>query len=78
MDGLAGHTESVGDLLPGPAQRARVLHLELLEGVVEDAEGGDGAKPDRRVAAVGRVRECLKLGHPMSSFLDEHGTVKVS
>jgi hypothetical protein len=75
MNGLPAHTKGVRDLLPGPAERARVLHLELLEGVVEDAEG---AKPDRWVPAVGGVRERLKLGHLLSSFLDERGAVKVS
>jgi hypothetical protein len=68
MDGLPAHTERVRDLLPGPAQRASVLHLELLEGVVEDAKGGDGAKPDRRVAAVGGVGERLKLAHLVVKF----------
>jgi hypothetical protein len=41
--GLPGNAEHLGDLLPGPALPAGVVHLEGLKLLKQPAEGGDGA-----------------------------------
>jgi hypothetical protein len=66
VDGLLADAECVGDLLPGPAARPRVAHLEQLEAVGEVAQRADGAEPGVRVVGRGGGGDVGGGGHDVN------------
>jgi hypothetical protein len=73
MHRLLGHPERCGDVLPGPTERPRPFDLGALELLGEAAEGGNGGKPDRGVAARRVDAEFLR-----SPFLRNRHAVSIS
>src|SRR5580693_10668024 len=55
VHGLLGDAQPLRDLLPGPAELARVLHLEDLQAFGERPERRHRAEPDIGVAAGGAL-----------------------
>jgi hypothetical protein len=61
VDGLLGHSQPAGDVLPGPALGSGVVDLQDLQGLDQAPEGGHRPQPQLRVAAAGR-RQGRRLG----------------
>src|SRR5580704_9475209 len=69
MDRLLGDTQAAGDVLPGPAELARVLHLKQFQPFGQCTQRGGRTQPDLRVLTRGTLGDLKSRFHACQHML---------